>query len=65
MSTAHAEAIGMACCAALFLVIGALALRLRIRTGRHSQWLYAGPIIAVIALVVMTLNLGGTVIAGG
>jgi uncharacterized membrane protein len=65
MSTAHADAIGMACVAALFLGIGALALRLRLRTGQRNQWLYVGPAVALVALVIMVINLGGTAVVGG
>ena len=64
MSTASAEAIVMGACAALFLTIGALALRLRLRTGQHNQWLYVGPAAALFALVIMVLNLKGTVFGG-
>lgn len=65
MSTAHAEAVAMAVCAALFLTISALAMRLRIKKGIHNQWLYIAPIGVAIALVIMVLNLNGVVIAGG
>lgn len=64
MSTAQVEAIATACCAALFLAIGALALRLRLRTGQRNSWLYAGPAVAVVALACMVLNLRGHVFAG-
>ena len=50
--------------AALFLLVGALALRLRLRTGQRNSWLYAGPVVAVVALVCMVLNLRGHVFRG-
>lgn len=65
MSTASADAVGMACVAAVFLAIGALALRLRLRKGQRNQWLYAGPAVAVVALVIMIFNLNGHAITGG
>jgi hypothetical protein len=65
MSPARADAIGMACVAVLFLAIGALALRLRLRTGQRNQWLYVGPAVALVALVLMAINLSGTAIVGG
>ena len=64
MSTAHAEAVAMGCLAAFFLLLGLLAYRLRRRTGQRNQWLYVGPAVAVVALVIMVVNLNGHAISG-
>ncbi len=65
MSTAHAEAIGMALVAAFFLFVAVVALRVQRRTGRPNQWRYVAPAVAGIAVVFLILNLNGVVIRGG
>lgn len=65
MSTASADAIGMACCAVIFLGIGAIALRVQRRTGQPNQWRYVGPLVAVVAIALMIVNLNGHAITGG
>lgn len=65
MTTASGDAIGMGCLAVLFLGIGGLALRLRLRTGQHNQWLYVAPALAVLAIALMIFNLNGHAIVGG
>jgi cbb3-type cytochrome oxidase subunit 3 len=64
MSTAHAEAIGMAIFTAFFLGLAALAFRTQRRTGYKSQWRYVALIAAAIGIILLILNLNGYVFGG-
>lgn len=64
MSTAHAEAVGMAVYTAVFLGLAGLAFRTQRRSGYKSQWRYVALIAAGIGIVLLTLNLNGFVIGG-
>ena len=64
MDVAHTEAVVFGVFAAFFLTLAGLALRLRLRTGQRTQWLWAGLFGAVLGLAVVVLNLNGVVLGG-
>lgn len=64
MSTAHQEAIGMACVTLFYVLVLVLAVRYKKRTGKDSGWVVPSMILIVLCLGLTVFTASGHAVSG-